>query len=264
MPTATAQVPTSAALPLRRTAPTAIVRARGPWRVLPAPADLARRYDAAADRWHARMRHLGYPRAYADLFARLRAEGWLSRLDRTTPVLDCGIGTAVLGVALAHAVPAVRWIVGVDISPGMLARAAANLQAAGVAADLRQADARRLPFPDASFDLVVTAHMLEHLDEPEVALQEMARVLRPGAPMVVVATQGGLADGMIRLKWRHVPLPRWDLARRIELAGFRYVRTAPIGAPSRPAYWLSRAHLAVKCGEGLVWPRRRSDAKADG
>ena len=264
MPTATAQSRTSSASPVRRSGQTAIVRARGPWRLLPAPADLARRYDAAADRWHAHMRHLGYPRAYANLFMQLRAEGWLSGLDSQTPVLDCGIGTAVLGAALARALPAVRRIAGIDISRGMLARAAANLRAAAVAADLHRADARQLPFADKSFDLVVTAHMLEHLDEPEVALQEMARVLRPGAPGVVIATRGGLADGMIRLKWRHVPLPRWDLARRIELAGFHYVRSAPIGAPSHPAYWLSRAHLAVKRGDGLLWPRLRSDAKADG
>lgn len=263
IPTATAQTRTSAASPVRRGGQTAIVRARGAWRLLPAPADLARRYDAAASRWRAHMRYLGYPHAYAELFMQLRAEGWLSRLDGRTAVLDCGIGTAVLGAALARALPAVRWVAGVDVSPGMLARAAATLRAAGIAADLRRADARQLPFPDDSFDLVVTAHMLEHLDEPEVALQEMARVLRPGAPLVVIATRGGLADGMIRLKWRHVPLRRWDLARRIEIAGFHYVRTAPIGAPCRPAYWLSRAHLALKHGDGPAWPRPRTDAKAN-
>ena len=197
---------------------------------------------AAASRWRVHMRSLGYRHAYADLFMQLLAEGWLSRLDGRTAVRDCGIGTAVLGAALAGALPALRWVAGVDVSPGMLARAAATLRAAGIAADLRRADARQLPFPDDSFDLVVTAHMLEHLDDPEVALQGMARVLRPGAPLVVIATRGGLADGMIRLKWRHVPLRRSDLARRIEIAGFHYVRTAPIGAPCRPAYWLSRAH----------------------
>src|SRR5262249_4004688 len=136
MPTATELDRTPAAPALRRSRHAANIRARGLWRLLPAPADLARCYDDAADRWHAHMRHLGYPRAYADLFAHLRTEGWLSRLDQTTPVLDCGIGTAVLGAALAHAVPAVRRMAGVDISPGMLARAAANLHAAGVAADL--------------------------------------------------------------------------------------------------------------------------------
>ena len=230
----------------------ATLRARGPWRWLPPPTNLARRYDAAADRWHIQTQRLGYPRAYAALFALLRAEGWLGRLDRTSAVLDCGVGTAVLGVAVAQALPAVRRIAGVDISIGMLTRAAANLRAAGVAADLRHADARRLPFPDATFDLVVSAHMLEHLDEPEAALREMARVLRPGAQLVVVATRGGLADAMIRLKWRHVSLSRRGLARRIELSGFRHLRTAPIGGPSRPAYWLSCAHLAVKRADGLA------------
>ena len=253
MPTATAHIRAREASPLGPSGRMANIRARGPWRRLPAPTDLAQHYDAAADRWHVQMQLLGYPRAYATLFGLLRAEGWLSHLDRTTPVLDCGVGTAVLGAAVAHAVPAVRWIAAVDISIGMLTRAAASLRVAGVAADLRHADARRLPFPDATFDLVVSAHMLEHLDEPEAALREMARVLRPGAPLVIVAARGGLANGMIRLKWRHVPLSRWDLARRIELSGFRHVRTAPIGPLLRPAYWLSRVHLAVKRGDGLAW-----------
>lgn len=45
---------------------------------------------------------------------------------------------------------------------------------------VKQCDAHRLPFDDASFDTVVANHMLYHLDDPDAALREFARVLRPG------------------------------------------------------------------------------------
>ena len=47
-------------------------------------------------------------------------------------------------------------------------------------ATVRQCDAATLPFPDASFDLVIANHMLYHLDDPEAALREFVRVLQPG------------------------------------------------------------------------------------
>jgi SAM-dependent methyltransferase len=47
-------------------------------------------------------------------------------------------------------------------------------------ADLRQADARALPFPDGSFDVVYCYHALEHIPEPVRAVREIARVLRSG------------------------------------------------------------------------------------
>lgn len=46
-------------------------------------------------------------------------------------------------------------------------------------ATVHQCDAMRLPFADASFDLVIANHMLYHLDDPEAALKDFARVLRP-------------------------------------------------------------------------------------
>ncbi|KAL8733936.1 MAG: hypothetical protein Q9181_003387 [Wetmoreana brouardii] len=47
-------------------------------------------------------------------------------------------------------------------------------------ATVQQCDAATLPFPDAHFDLVIANHMLYHLDNPELALKDFARVLRPG------------------------------------------------------------------------------------
>lgn len=52
-------------------------------------------------------------------------------------------------------------------------------------ATVKQADASALPFPDANFDLVIANHMLYHLDNPEAAVREFARVLRPGGQLRV-------------------------------------------------------------------------------
>src|SRR5215471_21220671 len=95
-------------------------------------------------------------------------------------VLDIGTGAGAFALALA---PHVREVVGVDIVPELLAearkRAPANVE-------LVEADATRLPFPDASFDLVTTARTLHHVARPEVVVAEADRVLRPGGIMLVV------------------------------------------------------------------------------
>ncbi len=48
-----------------------------------------------------------------------------------------------------------------------------------------QGDATRLPFDDATFDRVIASEVLEHIDDDQAALQELARVLRPGGTMAV-------------------------------------------------------------------------------
>src|SRR5262247_3496210 len=207
--------------------------------------DLASRYDAAAPHWHRRMRWLGYPEAYARLFTRLQAAARLRSLAAGGRVLDCGIGTGVLSLALAHITP-VQEVVGVDIAPAMLREAAANLAAAGIRADLRRADAHRLPQPDASFDAVVSAHMLEHLARPDEAIGEMVRVLRPGAVLVIVATRSTLADHLIRLKWHHVPISQDQLITSMRSRGLRDIEVRSVGRKLSPAHWLSRAFVGRK------------------
>lgn len=123
---------------------------------------------------------LGYQRAYCHLFADLRDQAVLPPMTATTRVLDCGIGTGALSLALATACPGLTQLDGVDLSAAMVQVAADNLAAAGVKLIGQQGNAEWLPFGNGEFDLVMAAHLLEHLPEPTRALTELLRVLKAG------------------------------------------------------------------------------------
>lgn len=97
-------------------------------------------------------------------------------------MLDVGCGTGVLLSALARRRPGLE-LTGLDASPGMLRRARSRL---GTAAALDLGDASALPYPDGSFDAVVSTSVLHSVPGPlEPVLSEWARVLAPGGQMSV-------------------------------------------------------------------------------
>jgi SAM-dependent methyltransferase len=155
--------------------------------------------------------------------------------------LDAGCGTAFEAGQLARLVPALRYV-GVDISSLRLAEAVA----AGTAEPNRllQSALERMPFSEASFDYVGSHEVIEHVEEPAVALAEIHRVLKPGG-ICVIATPNGAS-----LWVEHV---RQRLAR---LCGFR---GAPVGEDHTrtPAYWRRRFRAA-----GLVVERQIFDGAA--
>ncbi len=98
-------------------------------------------------------------------------------------LLDLGTGT---GRLLEIFGPKVRNGQGIDLSREMLAIARATLNHAGLTnCAVRQADLYRLPFDDHSFSLVTIHQVLHYLDRPERAINEAARVLRPGGKILV-------------------------------------------------------------------------------
>jgi len=90
-----------------------------------------------------------------------------------TRLLDIGSGSGLLMSLAAGRGAAVA---GVDVSPGLLAVAAARLPEA----DLWLADMQELPFADAAFDAVTAVNAVQFAAEPLTALAEAARVCRPG------------------------------------------------------------------------------------
>jgi SAM-dependent methyltransferase len=100
--------------------------------------------------------------------------------------LDIGAGAGHTALALA---PHVRSVVVTDPVEGMLAAARRMFEQAGVRnAEFMPAIAERLPFDNASFDIVTTRLAAHHFDDVPLAMREIARVLRPGGVFVFVDT----------------------------------------------------------------------------
>lgn len=91
-------------------------------------------------------------------------------------VLDIGVGT---GATLPHYPPGCR-VVGIDTSAGMLRRAARRARELGLHFTPAVMDAQHLAFPGGSFDTVVSSLVLCSVSDPQRALCEVRRVLRPG------------------------------------------------------------------------------------
>ena len=99
-------------------------------------------------------------------------------------LIDLGTGT---GRMLELLSPLANKLWGVDQSRDMLAIARAKLEQGGVKhAKLRQADIYALPYGDASADLVTLHQVLHYLDDPQTALNEARRILKPGGTLLIV------------------------------------------------------------------------------
>jgi ubiquinone/menaquinone biosynthesis C-methylase UbiE len=110
-------------------------------------------------------------------------------------VLDVGCGTGVLTRQLAER-PGVESVVGVDAASSLLEKArelARDLEAV----EFHEADARELPFTDETFDVVVFDSTLSHVPEPERAIAEAYRVLRPSG--LLGAFDGDYATATVAL-----------------------------------------------------------------
>ncbi len=96
-------------------------------------------------------------------------------------LLDVGTGPGRLLVRLHDAAPDMR-LAGIDISAAMVRRAAKNMESSGLRGviDIREGGAATIPFPDNTFDIVVSTGTIHHWKDPIAALHEIYRVLKDG------------------------------------------------------------------------------------
>lgn len=196
-------------------------------RVYPTNAQLSQTYNQAASWWHQHLRLLGYSHAYRELWRSLKNSDMLPHGEDNLNICDCGIGTAAFSLAFAHTINPKVHITGVDISSQMLSKAHQKLSAANVPHRICQSDVNTLPFADHAFDGVICAHMLEHLSDPIQGLREMVRVLRPGAPLILVVTQSGLLGWLIQSYWGNRCFNREELSTLMYEVGLTNLQFVP-------------------------------------
>jgi phosphatidylethanolamine/phosphatidyl-N-methylethanolamine N-methyltransferase len=121
-------------------------------------------------------------------------------------VLDVGVGT---GLSLDQYSPRNR-IIGIDLSEPMLRRAIARIERRPLphVEMLAVMNAERLAFADGSFDVVVAQYVITAVPDPEAALDEFARVAKPGGEIVLVNHLGAEAGLRRAYERRFAPLVR--------------------------------------------------------
>ena len=207
--------------------------------------ELRDRYDEYAGRWHRSIKKQGYVSSYRELAHRLRQQSAaVQALPDDIELLDNGIGTAALSLGLAESLPAQVTVSGVDFSSEMLMHARATLASAGHLMRGYQRDAQCLGFAEAQFDMVVSAHLLEHLADPAGAINEMSRVLKPGSPMLLVVSKPTFYTQLLQAKWRFNAFTAGEMVSMMQAAGLEDVQTLQLNG-SRPRL-SSHAFLATK------------------
>ncbi len=164
--------------------------------------------------------------------ARAYTSGAAEFVDRLglTPgmrVLDVACGTGNLTLPAARTGAAVT---GVDIAPNLLGQARAAAAAERLATEFHEGDAEALPYPDASFDVVMSMFGAMFAPRPDVAAAELLRVCRPGGTIALATwTAGGFVGQMFRIMTSYVP--------------------PPAGVPS-PIQWGDEAKVRERLGPG--------------
>ena len=133
--------------------------------------------------------------------------------------LEIGAGTGYFSLHLLKA-GAVAEASCTDISQGMVDALQENARRLGLAVDARVAEAERLPYPDASFDLVLGHAVLHHLPDLEAAFAEFHRVLRPGGTLVFAGEPSRTGDrlAVVPKRLATAVAPVWRRAMRASRA----------------------------------------------
>src|SRR6202790_3466557 len=174
--------------------------------------------ETAYDRWAPI-----YDLVFGGVFSKGRRAAILATNNIGGRVLEVGVGT---GISLPQYAPNLR-IFGTDISEGMLDKAKARVKEHRLknVEGLAVMDAEKLEFPDASFDVVMAQYVVTAVPNPEAALDEFARVLRPGGEIILLSRVSADAGRGGFVEQRLQPVVR-PLGWRTEFAWSRYAQWA--------------------------------------
>lgn len=159
-------------------------------------------------------------------------------------VLDCAAGTGDLTLGFHAALNGQGRFVGTDFNADMLAIARSKAASLAPQIHWQTEDAMALSFADASFDVVSMAYGIRNVIEPERALAEMSRVLKPGGRLVVV--EFGQPSAWVR--------PFYLLFNRIVVP----ILGGLVGGDRAAFRYLQQTSDVFPCGEAFVAMLQRS------
>jgi arsenite methyltransferase len=126
------------------------------------------------------------PDAAVESFAGVANPWELGRLAPGERVLDLGSGAGTDSLIAAQMVGEQGHVTGIDMTPEMLAKAGAAAAEMGVAnVEFVESEAERLPFPDESFDVVISNGVIDLIPDKDAVFAELFRVLAPGGRMQI-------------------------------------------------------------------------------
>jgi ubiquinone/menaquinone biosynthesis C-methylase UbiE len=159
-------------------------------------------------------------------------------------ILDVGCGNGRYTRFLLRRADPDAMITGFDLSQKMLRRArrrVASDRVSFVAADLTH-----MPYADGTFDAVVCGWVLEHLPDPRPGLRELARVMRPGGRLLLMATEDTLTGAFCSRMWHCRTYNRAELRQVCRDCALEWERH----------FWFSWLHAIFRLGGIIVALRR--------
>ena len=185
------------------------------------------------------------------------------RAPRTALDVGCGLGGKTHRL-LQHGGAGLRWTA-LDIDAHHLAQARRYWQSVGVPEITSTVgDASALPFADASFDRIVTADALEHLQDPRAALRELRRCVHPDGRVILLFNPWGSARGshlgdLVYLPWCQLWFSRETLERTALAAAEARAVRSPVEEAAR---WREHGRDVADHFRDHVHPTRIADLRS--
>jgi len=178
--------------------------------------------DTAFGRWFLST-DMWLHRVLARAIADLKQLAGTHAPDSFNRLMDVGCGQGRVFALLQQAFSP-KQIVGVDIDPRLLERAAQSARECGCPVELKRGSVTRLDLPDASIDVIFCHQLIHHVANQEGALRELHRVLAPGGMLLLAEScEAFIKTWLVRLLFRHprdVQKPAEGYLDLVRAAGF--------------------------------------------